>query len=218
MKRPSSVPACTCGAANGVEASHQASCAWAQHALTLMGARPGRRGGVGSDGLGLRSRHQTAKVTERRGIRFKSRLEADVFDRLWDLRARVPGSEVLRQPRFDLWRSWTPGMGRPLCFTPDFLLVRPRHVARALEVIELYDSVLAREGPGYQEKALDLFDVEVHEAKTSRGQESQDYVRGLAAFRAEHPGWPFVVWRRPAHARTGLAEERLAELVAQGGA
>ena len=49
---------------------------------------------------------------------------------------------------------------------------------------------------GWTEKLVQLFDVEVHEAKGPRGLESRDYAPRLAAFRAQHPNVPVFVWRK----------------------
>lgn len=200
---------CTCGARLlAVAGSHTSNCAFALHALRALGGKPAQaRGSV--DGLGRRSRHQTARPTEVCGIVLRSALEAEVFRRLRIMRSTVPGAEVLRQPRFDLWRSWTQGMGKPLCFTPDFLLIRPRHVPVARELQEESDDVRGIERGVWTETALDVFQVEVHEAKTARGLESRDYPVRLAAFRAEHPTWPFFVWRRE---KRLVVSERLADL------
>lgn len=206
-------PACTCGASIG--AGHQAACAFAQHVLRAMGARPARAAGS-SDGLGRRSRHQVAKAKEVRGIRFRSGLEADVFEQLCQLKARTPGMEILRQPRFDLWTVWKPGMGKPLCHTPDFLVVRTRGV-RALEPVEIgTDCVQAAVGTGWKEQDLTLFHVEVHEAKTAQGQEADDYAPRLAALRAAHPDWVFFMWRRKGKGQPPWCE-RLPDVAPAGG-
>jgi hypothetical protein len=188
--------------------AHLSTCAVVRDALRAMGGKPARATGA-SDALGRRSRHQTAVPTEVDGIRFRSGLEAEVFRRLRIMRTGAPGSEILREPRFDLWRTWRPGMGKPLCFTPDFLFVRPRHVPAAVELQEESDDVEGRERGIWVERALDLFNVEVHEAKTARGLESRDYVVRLASFRAEHPTWPITVWRRE---KCLVLSERLPEL------
>ena len=209
MIRPGPAPACTCS--SGSEAgTHRSTCAFARWAVANQGrAREGL-----SDGLGRRNRHQTAKRTEARGIRFASGLEARTFERLMQRRDALPGSLLLRQPHFDLWASWRAGMGKPLIFTPDFLLGLPRDV-RALEPEEQLDDVGARTGGTWVERVLSLWDVEVHEAKAPRKLESRDYVPRLAAFRAAHASIPVFVWRS---AGAAVEPERLADLSPQGGA
>lgn len=187
------LPACTCGAdKRRGSVSHKRTCALVAAALGRM-ADPGRPAyppQPGAPGVeqqapaGLRSRHHVAKPTTRRGVTYRSKLEADVADALW-LRAKGAGpggALVLRQPRFDLWTSWTDGAAKPPTWTPDFLYVR---------LLFLPD----QEAPDVRD-VLPNGLVEVHEAKTARGLESQDYAPRLAAFRAGCPWVPVFVWRR----------------------
>lgn len=158
------LPACSCGAAAGRRpgGSHALSCAMIRAALGREPAAapsgPARSTGasivpvvapaVGRlDGLG-RAR---GVVTVVRGIRVRTRLEALVFEHLLSREeavaaaGRTPGV-VLRQPRFDLWRSWAPGMGTPLRFTPDFAVLRPGvlevHEAKGPAAVESRDFVV----------------------------------------------------------------------------
>lgn len=200
-RRTAPAPACTCGQPSG---GHVTTCPLALHALRQVGGKaPARTRGKG--------RYRATPSTSR-GVTFRSGLEREVFDELWKRREQVPGAEILRVPRFDLWRSWREGMGKPLCFTPDFLLVRPRGVLSAREPELVDDDVTARVGTVWREADLDVFDVEVHEAKTAKRLESRDYPVRLAAFRAEHPTWPFFEWRRPEGKKTGKTCERLPDL------
>lgn len=206
-RSPPAVPPCSCGAPGG---GHLPTCAYAMHALRQMGEKaPTRTRGQG--------RHR-ASPSASCGITFRSKLEREVFDELRLRRLKVPGAEILRQPRFDLWRSWHPAMGKPLCFTPDFLLVRPRTVLGARDLEEVEDDVRGRDGLAWVSKDLDLFEVEVHEAKTARRLESRDYPVRLAAFRAEHPTWPVFEWRRPEGKRTAMTCDRLPDLSSAGAA
>lgn len=210
MSKRTATPACTCG--NGTTAgSHRSSCAVARWALAHARERSNAPGGA-PDPIGRRGRFK-AKRTEERGITFASGLEALVFRRLCQRREDIPGALLLRQPRFDLWASWTPGMGKPLVFTPDFLLVVPRDVL-AMEPEALDDDVGARTGGAWTSRHCALWDIEVHEAKGARGLESRDYVPRLAAFRAAHPRVPVFVWRA---AGAAADPTRLADLE-QGGA
>lgn len=163
------------------------------------------------DGLGRPSRHATAKRTEARGLTFPSKLEAAVIEELWRRADEDPAGRrrmILRQPRFDLWASWTPGMGKPLAFTPDALELTPRDV-EALELEAAEDPVQGKTVGVSSPAWLELWDLTVHEAKTRRGLESRDYVPRLAAFRATYPRARVVVWRRE---RGQLVAEDLADL------
>lgn len=203
------LPDCTCGpkrTSRPPGSSHALSCALA---LAALGKAP-RKSPVGSstiaplgastaaevlDALGRRPRGrlgQRGRTTYSRGIGFPTRLEALVFEELWRLEeARGLGGGILRRPRYDLWSTWREGMGRPLCFTPDFQVARIRF-----------------EGSG-----LALVDVEVHEAKGPRSLESRDYVTRLAAFRSQFPWIPFTVWRRDKEAGpSALKREDLAAI------
>lgn len=153
---------------------------------------------LGRDGIGrpppARARSSRRGVpTRHRGIVFRSFLEAETLARLWGEADAFPGTVVLRAPRFDLWASWAEGMGRPLTFTPDAMVVRPR----------------APTSGASERLAL----LEVHEAKTPRGLESRDYAPRLAAFRAAYPWIPVFVWRREGkRGARELVRERLADL------
>lgn len=202
-------PACTCS--GGRSGSHARSCALALYALghsapassaASQGAQ-GAQGALALDGLGRRdgkappSRHGTAERAVARGRTFRSRLERDVIARLW-LEAEADKSRptlVIREPVIDLFQLWTEGMGVPLKWKPDALVLRPRHI-RALEPESASDPVRGVEGGTWCERWLDLWEAEVHEAKTKRGLESRDYVLRLAAFRAAWPRIPVYVWRR----------------------
>lgn len=175
------LPDCTCGqASRGPGAGHRLSCAIVAAAgigrrdsPAAGGSAPPRgfevpRGPVVTpapalDGLG-RSR---GVLTTVRGIGFRTRLEALVATRLWELEEAkgAAAGVIVRQVRFDLWTSWRPGLGAPLRFTPDFVVLRP--------------GVL-----------------EVHEAKGPKVAESRDFVTRLAAFRAMLPWAPVTIWRR----------------------
>lgn len=194
-------PACSCGTTG---TAHRHDCAFARWAVANSGKRAE---GPPPDGLGRRRRHRATR-TEQRGIVFASRFEAAVFARLCYRRDAVKGAALLRQAHFDLWSAWHPGMGKPLVFTPDFLLLLPRS-ADALEPEALDDDVGARAGGHWVERMLDLAQVEVHEAKAPRKLESRDYVVRLAAFRALHPFLPVFVWRSD---RGALTPQRLADL------
>lgn len=194
----SSLPPCDCSpASRGPGAGHLLSCALARAALPRAGAAGPRpapaaapvevpRGAVLAvpgrlDGLG-RSR---GAVTVVRGVTFRTRLEALVAQRLWELEEAkgAAAGVLLRQPRFDLWTSWTPGMGTPLRFTPDFAVLRP--------------------GEPFA----------VHEAKGPRALESRDFVARLGAFRAMLPWVPVTIWRRDREAGpTALVREVLPPL------
>lgn len=192
-----SLPPCDCGqASRGPSAGHLLSCAIAVAAgLGRHGAaaRPQLQGveaprapvvtpAPALDGLG-RSR---GVLTTVRGIGFRTRLEALVATRLWELEEAkgAAAGVIVRQVRFDLWTSWAPGMGAPLRFTPDFLVLRP--------------GVL-----------------EVHEAKGPKVAESRDFVTRLAAFRAMLPWARVTIWRRDKEAGpSGIVRAELPPLAA----
>lgn len=168
------------------------------------------------DPIGRKKRAPRGRAHEARGIRFPSLVEAEVFLEMHRRAAARRGAFVLRHPVFDLWPSWTEGMGAPQRFTPDFLLVAPRDV-RALEPEHLEDDLGHLEGGGWAERMLALFDVEVHEAKPPRRPrnateaqrvqlESRDYVVRLGVWRAAWPTVPFSRWSR---VQGRLVEERL---------
>lgn len=173
---------CTCGADEGKRRNHDPrTCALVLEAMGRLPdpgrpAYPQQPGAPAPAAQAPRSRHQAAKRTVRRGLTFRSKVEADMTEQLW-LRAEAEGGLVVRQPRMDLWASWAPGAEKPPTWTPDALYVCPHRVLVA--------------SPAEQ-----AWYVEVHEAKTARGLESQDYKPRLAAFRAANPHVRVYVWRR----------------------
>lgn len=180
---------CTCGADEGKRRNHDPrACALV---LEAMGRLPGHQPPPApprlqpDPPLPLRkpkSRHQAAKRTVRRGLTFRSKVEADMTEQLW-LRADAEGGLVIRQPRMDLWASWAPGAEKPPTWTPDALYVCLHR--------DLAGGPVRMASP-----AEFAWQVEVHEAKTARGLESQDYKPRLAAFRAANPHVRVYVWRR----------------------
>ena len=97
--------------------------------------------GIGRRDPKRRTKHGAAKRSEARGITFASRTERDMTIALWErAEAARPHAFVLRQPLFDLFQIWTPGLGKPLRFRPDALFIQQRAV-RALEPVTLDDPV-----------------------------------------------------------------------------
>ena len=174
--KPAEAPACSCGAKGSK--GHARECALVAYALGRT-----QEPQEAEDALG-RTKGKPKTGETRDGVWFASKLEADVFDELRRLVGNHRGV-IIRQPRFDLWASWRPGMGKPLAYTPDFLEVW---------------------GSGSSENPWRL---RVHEAKGPRKLESRDYRPRLAAFRASYPWLPVVVWRRHG---LGLARQPLADL------
>lgn len=169
----SKAPACTCGAKG--PAGHARSCDLVAYALGRVLEAP-----KAEDGLG-RTKGKPKTGATWRGVWVASELERDVLEALW--KGRNEGDLLLRQPRFELWSSWRPGMGAPLRFTPDALVIRLASMERPLEL---------KDG----EPTRRSWALEVHEAKGPRKLESRDYRPRLAAFRATYPWLPVWVWRR----------------------
>lgn len=145
------------------------------------------------DGLGRKerkTRHAAARRAEAREVTFRSKLERDVLEELWRRAEAVdPQALVVREPMMDLFGLWKPGMGTPLRWRPDALMLWPGQLSREPDVIR---------GHWQRPEGHHLFAwlPEVHEAKTKRTLESRDYVLRLAAFRAAFPMVPVYVWRR----------------------
>lgn len=204
-------PDCNCGATPG--ASHARECNLVAYALGRVVVAP-----KAEDGLG-RAKGKPKTGSTWRGVWVASELERDVLEELDGIVLRARRLEgraawIIRQPHFDLWSSWKPGMGKPLQFTPDALVVYgPRTPRATLEVLAGH----RLPGPGEKiprvheaDLARDVLQVvEIHEAKGPRKLESRDYRPRLAAFRATYPSWPVFVWRK---AKGQLVVEQLADL------
>lgn len=200
------LPPCSCGAATlGPAGRHTLSCDLVKHALgrgassatsatTSPVDRATGRDVDGADRLSQKTRPAAERI-EGREIGFRSKLERDMLLELWhQADASDPRALVIREPMLDLWGLWSPGMGTPMRWRPDALVLTPLVLERPPDVLRgVPDPLGPCMGGGAQPVA---WQPAIHEAKSPRRLASRDYQPRLAAFRAAFPWIPVWVWRR----------------------
>jgi hypothetical protein len=115
-------------------------------------------------------RGAVAKPGEAFGLKFPSQVQLRTYQQLKYL---YPNALIVREPILDL-RSLAVE-GKPGRYRPDFMVISLR--------------------PGLTGWVKEPFDVEIHEAKGSKGAESRDWRVRAAAALNEYPFIPMYVWR-----------------------
>jgi len=123
-------------------------------------------------------RGKVAKPGESHGIRFPSRVQKKTYEAL---KIEFPKAIIIREPILDLWTLAV--NGKPGRYRPDFMVVFSSKTKPFCE-----DLV-----PGGI--VVDLMEVQIHEAKGSKGAESRDWRVRAAAALNEYPFIPMYVWR-----------------------